>query len=151
MNTESEYYENFYSSNYTEDFNLDIRDKEAMFQEQFYNTFSPERITSSEFVDNFMKIDHNFARVNTENKTQYKNFNISNDSASTHSSLNLNYGTNSNSVNDLSALEETKKELLFLKSKKGRPMTDADPILDEFNDRVYDPDQDPVEYKKARK
>jgi hypothetical protein len=39
----------------------------------------------------------------------------------------------------------------FMKQKKGRPMTDTNVIYDEVLDKFFDPDEDPVEYKKARK
>ncbi len=39
----------------------------------------------------------------------------------------------------------------LLKHKKGRPMTDTNVIYDDLNERYYDPIQDPIEYKKARK
>jgi hypothetical protein len=39
----------------------------------------------------------------------------------------------------------------FMKQKKGRPMTDTNVIYDEVLDKFFDPDDDPVEYKKARK
>jgi hypothetical protein len=59
MNTEKDYFENFCSSNfYQEEYNLDIKEKDSSFQEQYYNFFTPEHMTNSEFVDNFMKIDH---------------------------------------------------------------------------------------------
>jgi hypothetical protein len=39
----------------------------------------------------------------------------------------------------------------LLKHKKGRPMMDTNVIYDDVNDIYYDPNQDPLEYKKARK
>lgn len=36
-------------------------------------------------------------------------------------------------------------------NKKGRPMIDKNVIYDEFTDKIYDPDIDYEEYKKARK
>jgi hypothetical protein len=36
-------------------------------------------------------------------------------------------------------------------SKKGRPMSDINIIVDEVTGRIYDPNVDPEEYKKARK
>jgi hypothetical protein len=39
----------------------------------------------------------------------------------------------------------------FMKQKKGRPMADTNLIYDETNGKFYDPNEDPVEYKKARK
>jgi hypothetical protein len=36
-------------------------------------------------------------------------------------------------------------------NKKGRPMTDSNIIVDEITNQIYDPELDPMEYKKARK
>jgi hypothetical protein len=40
---------------------------------------------------------------------------------------------------------------MLLKTKKGRPMADSNVIFDEVTSKVYDPNIDPLEYKKARK
>jgi hypothetical protein len=50
-------------------------------------------------------------------------------------------------MSDEQKIEENK----LLKQKKGRPMMDTNVIYDEVNDRYYDPYQDPLEYRKARK
>ena len=77
MHTEREYFEQFYSPNfYSEDYNLDIKDKDNSFQEQYYNFFSPGHLTNSEFVENFMKIDHSVdfltGNPNRSNKSENK-------------------------------------------------------------------------------
>jgi hypothetical protein len=39
----------------------------------------------------------------------------------------------------------------FIGNKKGRPMADTNIIIDEVTNTIYDPELDPIEYKKARK
>ena len=78
MNTDKDYFENFCSSNFyqEEECNLDIKEKDISFQEQFYNFFSPEHMSNNEFVENFMKIDHTSFQnstqkpIKTENKSK---------------------------------------------------------------------------------
>lgn len=65
MNTEKEYFENFYSSNtYMDEFHQDIKEKDNSFHEQYYNFFSPGHMSNDEFVENFMRIDHSVDLLN---------------------------------------------------------------------------------------
>jgi hypothetical protein len=50
----------------------------------------------------------------------------------------------------MSTGSDSKKDTL-IGNKKGRPMTDNNIIVDEITNRIYDPELDPIEYKKARK
>jgi len=52
---------------------------------------------------------------------------------------------NNNTVND--AVENFN----FIGNKKGRPMNDKNLIYDEVTNKIYDPEVDLNEYKKARK
>jgi hypothetical protein len=78
MNTEKEYFENFYSPNFgSDEYNLEIREKDNSFHEQYFNIFSPEHIHNNEFVENFMKIDHSidFLSQNTQQQINLQNKN----------------------------------------------------------------------------
>ncbi len=73
-----------------------------------------------------------------------------NDDISTHSSVN----TQKNDVLLLSSASDNKeinKTCCLIGGKKGRPMTDMNIIVDEVNNKIYDPLVNPEEYKKARK
>jgi hypothetical protein len=74
MNTDKDYFENFCSSNfYQEECNLDIKEKDNSFQEQYFNFFSPEHMTNNEFVENFMKIDHTSFQNSAQNPLKTEN------------------------------------------------------------------------------
>ncbi len=70
----------------------------------------------------------------------------------------MNNSNDNNQINTSSEFENNKiseSERIdyetFMKHKKGRPMADTNIIYDDVNDKVYDPIDDPLEYKKARK
>jgi len=69
-----------------------------------------------------------------------------NDSTSTHSSMNV--ILQQDQTKQTSDQIKEKEEIIFIKNKKGRPMTDTDVIVDEITHKVYTPD-DP-EYKKSK-
>ena len=72
-----------------------------------------------------------------------------NDDISTHSSVksqNKELILNSSSDN-----KDLGRVGFLIGGKKGRPMTDMNIIIDEVNNKIYDPMIDPEEYKKARK
>lgn len=164
-----------------DDYNLDIReDRDVNFQEQdnLNSFFAPEYLTNDEFLENFMKIGHGAYNVSVSYFGG--NRNKGNESFSTHSSQNLN-NSNSRDLQGISTnsggtdgkegkdgdlyrlpinicqqiIDEEKPETesipSFTKHKKGRPMADSNVIIDEVNNKVYDPNEDPIEYKKARK
>ena len=73
-----------------------------------------------------------------------------NDDISTHSSVK----SQKNDILIFSSASDS-RELIrpscLIGGKKGRPMTDMNIIVDEVNNKIYDPLVDPEEYKKARK
>jgi hypothetical protein len=57
----------------------------------------------------------------------------------------LSTGSESHVINNLT------EPKTLIGNKKGRPMTDTNIIIDEVTNTIYDPELDPIEYKKARK
>lgn len=127
------------------DYNLDIKDSDLLYEDHFhfdnccadFHTScykQPHNLSQDEFIENFMRIGGN-------SKT--------NDSTSTNSSLNLQV----QDVYQFNSSGSLEKEVqnTFTKHKKGRPMTDTKVIVDDVTKKVYDPNVDPLEYKKARK
>ncbi len=114
--------------------------------------------------------NNNNININSENRNS--------DSISTHSSLNQNNSidhptsandskneiisnnSNADSKNNFAIpseiIPQTQTEncpipTTFIKQKKGRPMNDTNIIVDDLTGKLYDPNSDALEYKKARK
>jgi len=167
-----EFYDQPYREYYNDDYsNLEIKPNESDHEKISFTNYSPEFMTNDDFLENFMKIDHYNSSSSNSNFDVKKNVkcgdNKINDSISTHSSLNQNSVTASASAsviasadqnisNDPSSASEKKNQHdlpsnHFTKHKKGRPMNDSFVIVDEVSKKIYDPNEDLVEYKKARK
>ena len=59
----------------------------------------------------------------------------------------LNYGNIAENAQNISGAAN----INYIGNKKGRPMNDKNVIFDEVTDKIYDPEIDYNEYKKARK
>jgi hypothetical protein len=89
--------------------------------------------------------------LDNKNHTTINQFANQNDSFSTLSSSKSSHQPKiEESVENLRFIDQ-EKPLYQLGGKRGRPMTDKCLIIDETKKKIYDPDIDPEEYRKARK
>jgi len=132
------------------DNNLIFYEKSENFQDSFLQTFNNQFYNQNYGNGKQANIDdslyNNYIRNGTTNN---------NDSMSTLSSSKSSHQHESDEpVESLKYIENDKLSNCpnyQLGGKRGRPMTDKSLIIDEITNKVYDPDIDPEEYRKARK
>jgi hypothetical protein len=164
MSFERDLYENYYCGYSDDDYNLDIKqggNEASLFQDGFNQCFTKYNPGNhNEFLENFMKIDYKSALpvVQKGNINLNNNINLNLDSISTHSSSNQNnISSDVNMCEGFSHNKEDEEIVLsggsntFIRQKKGRPMMDTNVIVDEKTGRVYDPNIDPIGYRKIKK
>ena len=118
------------------------------FQDSFVHTFN-EQLYNERY--NLSEPALYFDNLDNKNHTTLNQFANQNDSFSTlSSSMSSHQPKIEESVENLRFIDQ-EKPLYQLGGKRGRPMTDKCLIIDETTKKIYDPDIDPEEYRKARK
>lgn len=133
------------------DNNLIFYDKSENFQDSFLQTFNNQLYNQSNKKGKQENLDDSLYNNYIQNTRAINN----NDSMSTLSSTKSTHQQDSEEpVESLKYIDKDKLlnvQFNQLGGKRGRPMTDKSLIIDEITNKVYDPDVDPEEYRKARK
>lgn len=132
------------------DNNLILYEKSENFQDSFLQTFNNHYYNQNNGNEKQVNIEDSLYNNYLPNLTANNN-----DSMSTLSSSKSTHQHESEEpVESLRYIENDKLSNFQnnqLGGKRGRPMTDKSLIIDEITNKVYDPDIDPEEYRKARK
>ena len=144
-------YNKIYSTDNNMTDNL-LCDKSENFQDSFFQTFNDPLYDDKYQLTN----ETNLYLDNLEYKKLVTNHQVANqnDSISTLSSSKSSHQQESEEpVENLKYIEKEKplNQPFQLGGKRGRPMTDKCLIIDETSNKIYDPEIDPEEYRKARK
>ena len=144
-------YNKIYSTDNNMTDNL-LCDKSENFQDSFFQTFNDPLYDDKYQLTN----ETNLYLDNLDYQKLVTNHQVANqnDSISTLSSSKSSHQQESEEpVENLKYIEKEKplNQPFQLGGKRGRPMTDKCLIIDETSNKIYDPEIDPEEYRKARK